>query len=570
MRPRTLSLRARFQLMLVFGAVLPLAVIGAWLVRSSSRAAETLLASQLQEALDDEARRIEARWSVVKGDLLLLADNDVAWRVLMESSSPASRERFLQNAFETGHPGILGVSWLAPDGTRRYSLPDVATGVASRAELDPAAELRGTSRGSPSSPPRTRSGLSLTFPIRDDQERVVGHLQAELALSALLPSELASTTPEAMLWVVDARTGAPLLGSQTAGDAPATGRFERGERTWIGVRRALGEPPLELWLAAPVDPIIAPFARAARTGGAALILVSLLVVLVTSYLTTRIMRSVSDATQAAEAIATGDLEHRIPVSRDDEVGRLGRAINAMAENLSGTLDALARQRSLGVLGEFATSLAHEVRNAHTAIGVDLQRALEQTADQPEVHVLLSRSLRRVRSVDRVVHGALAVARSGRVESRVVDLRNVLESAARATQPWFAEQQSTLEMDLPAEPVAMLGDSSALESLFVNLLRNAAQSLEPGGRAWLALSRRNGKGIEVLVRDEGQGMSPGDLAGALTPFVTTRPGGTGLGLPIARQVAYAHGGDLEITSEPGVGTQVRVTLGLEDPSRLARA
>jgi signal transduction histidine kinase len=105
---------------------------------------------------------------------------------------------------------------------------------------------------------------------------------------------------------------------------------------------------------------------------------------------------------------------------------------------------------------------------------------------------------------------------------------------------------------------------------VNLLRNAAQSLEPGGRAWLALSRRNGKGIEVLVRDEGQGMSPEDLAGALTPFVTTRPGGTGLGLPIARQVAYAHGGDLEITSEPGVGTQVRVTLGLEDPSRLARA
>ena len=108
------------------------------------------------------------------------------------------------------------------------------------------------------------------------------------------------------------------------------------------------------------------------------------------------------------------------------------------------------------------------------------------------------------------------------------------------------------------PVYVTGDADALETLFVNLLRNAAQALGPGGRAELSLVSRGGE-VEVDLRDDGPGMSPEQLEVAFQPFSTTRPGGTGLGLPIARQIAYAHGGDVEITSTQGAGTCVRVRL-----------
>jgi signal transduction histidine kinase len=111
---------------------------------------------------------------------------------------------------------------------------------------------------------------------------------------------------------------------------------------------------------------------------------------------------------------------------------------------------------------------------------------------------------------------------------------------------------------PAEPLWLLGDALALEQLFLNLLLNAAQSLEPGGRATVVVTRERSE-LVVMVRDTGRGIPPEALERVLDRFFSTREDGTGLGLPIARQIAASHGGSLAITSKVGEGTTVEVRL-----------
>ena len=107
---------------------------------------------------------------------------------------------------------------------------------------------------------------------------------------------------------------------------------------------------------------------------------------------------------------------------------------------------------------------------------------------------------------------------------------------------------------------MLGDAIALQQLFLNLLLNSAQAMEPGGRASLVVDI-DGADVRVVVTDSGAGIPASDLEHVLDPFFSTKTDGTGLGLPIARQIAAAHGGSLRIESVPGDGTRVEVRLPL---------
>ena len=113
-------------------------------------------------------------------------------------------------------------------------------------------------------------------------------------------------------------------------------------------------------------------------------LVSLLALLLSAFLTTRITKSLERLAVAADAVARGDLEHRVNENGADEVSRVAGAFNSMLENLRRTLGELSERKALAAVGEYATSLSHEVRNGLTAIRVDLQRASERgTGDAPD-------------------------------------------------------------------------------------------------------------------------------------------------------------------------------------------
>ena len=245
---------------------------------------------------------------------------------------------------------------------------------------------------------------------------------------------------------------------------------------------------------------------------------------------------------------------------------MGRAFNAMTESLQRTLSELSQRQALAAVGEFASALAHEVRNPLTSVRLDMQRIEEELPTDSKARSLLARALGEIDRVNRSVTGALRVARSGSVRLEPIDLRQPLEGALHAAEPELRAHEAELCLGpLLKEPIWVRGDQVALEQMFLNLLLNAAQAMEPGGTVTLT-AQRDSESVVVSVRDSGCGIPEEDLGRVSEPFFSTRPRGTGLGLAIAQRIAQAHGHPLAFQSVPGMGTTVRVCLPAADRDR----
>lgn len=546
------SFRGRFFLVVFFAAVVPLGLIGLWLTRSVVRAGEDLLRSELSQSLDQISAPVAERWSSRLGDLLLLANNQVATRAV-EGPGPTrlstTDSAYLSLLVTSMAPSIPTFEYRDGDGRLRWSSPVLRLDT-----LD--------ARGQPAAPKTQGPTMTVRLPIpATGGPGSAGELVAQVSLAAVIPIDTALRLPSgARLQVVQRGTGLTLLPTFAPGSLFGRSRLTVDGADWLAVHRSLEDPALDLSLAAPLAAYVQPFERAARTGVITLAVVSLLALFITAYLTRRLTSSLEGLAVAADAVAAGDLEHRVEAKGADEVGRVAAAFNTMMENLQRTLLELSQRQALAAVGEYAATLSHEVRNGLTAIRVDLQRAEEKSSEEPG-RSLMARALENVKRLDGIVSRSLHLSRSGRVPRRRLDLRNVLATAAQGADSSFNDRGTTLERAPDAgTPSWILGDSVALEQLFLNLLLNAAQALQRGGSANLTLDV-DGTDARILVTDTGAGIPPDELPHVLDPFFSTKADGTGLGLPIARQIAVAHGGSLQIHSVEGEGTRVEVRLPL---------
>jgi signal transduction histidine kinase len=391
----------------------------------------------------------------------------------------------------------------------------------------------------------------------------LGMLEARVRLSALLPAGLAwSSGGGSVLALFDEAGGAPLLPLSMGAELFASDRFEWAGDEWIVVQRQLQEPRLRFAIAAPLAPVTEPFSRAARRGALALVVVLVAGLALSALLTRRITGPLERLAIAADQVAGGRFEQRVSEGGPDELRRLGRAFNTMTESLSGTLQKLSHREAVAAVGEFAASLAHEVRNPLTAIRLDLERAREQKDEPQRSQELLSRALAEIDRLETTVTGALRIARSGSLTLSSIDLRHPLRAALDAASPVFLQRRACLQpWGAPAEPVLVRGNVGALEQLFLNLLLNAAEALPPGGHAQVTVEETEAT-VRVLVRDDGPGIAASMLERIREPFYTTKEHGTGLGLPIGQRIARAHGADLILDSTPGAGTTASVTLARE--------
>src|SRR5581483_130535 len=142
--------------------------------------------------------------------------------------------------------------------------------------------------------------------------------------------------------------------------------------------------------------------------------------------------------------AAGDLQRAVVPAGSRETVQLAHAFNAMTESLRSTLAELSGQKALVAVGEFAASLAHEVRNSLTAIRVDLQHAARHVPPEQAAAPLIGRTLDTVRRLDSTVTGALRVARSGQSPMERVSLRPIVERAMRLAEPTFTNAGGSLE------------------------------------------------------------------------------------------------------------------------------
>ena len=274
--------------------------------------------------------------------------------------------------------------------------------------------------------------------------------------------------------------------------------------------------------------------------------------LLTLIFSRRIFGPVEALTRAARAMARGDRSVRVDVRSGDEVGELGSAFNAMSEAVA-TSEGL-RRRLVG-------DVAHELRTPLTNIRAQLEAIQDGLSEpgRPAIDSLHEEAMLLSRLIDELQDLAVAEAGEMRLDLTAVPLRPAAASAAAAFEARARAAGVAIRVAVPEELPPVSADRRRVAQVLRNLLSNALAHT-PGGGEIVLEARPVRAGAEVTVRDSGCGIAAGDL-----PFVFDRfyradlsrsreTGGTGLGLPIARQIVLAHGGSIWVESEPQRGSR----------------
>lgn len=552
------SLRNLILLVACVGVGLPLTLTGAWLVWSAGRAGEEVLRNRLAEDLTRIEDEIHRRWIYRRSDLLLLSDNSVVRRSLRASPSdplPETPPEYLRDAYAAVRGGVERAVFRDVQGQIRWILGPDPHGRAQFTMEDAEGEGRVA---------LAAKGLEVRFPVpASGSGQKIGTMTAQVRTTSVVPTGSAwLRVSEAVLVVEEPSSERTLLSPPFDPGLLSEDRFVLAGETWTVVRSVLPEPPLKLVLAAPLGPYVAPFRRTATTGALVLLAVAVVTGLTVLYFAGRVARSFEELSEAAEDVAAGNIDRKVEVSTGREARRVGDAFNLMTKSLRRTLDRLAEREALAAVGEFASGLAHEVRNPLTSMRVDLQRIQETLPDDPNLWRVTERVLDRIVGLDQTVRSALQIARSGQVSLEPTDLVGPVQRAMHSAEPAFAEAGARLTgLTNDAGELRVLGEAHALERLFLNLLLNAAEALPPGGRAGVTLRVAGGE-VCAEVWDDGPGI-PADVAErVLEPFYSTKSEGSGLGLAVVQRIAAAHDGRVSIGAREEGGTRVRVFLPLD--------
>lgn len=260
--------------------------------------------------------------------------------------------------------------------------------------------------------------------------------------------------------------------------------------------------------------------------------------------------------QASEELATayGALERQVE-SLTAELA----AANAEASRLR---EEAERNKRLAAMGEMAAQLAHQLRTPLAA--ALLYAGNLENPDLPESSriSIAGKTVARLKHLERLIQDMLLFARGEVLGRETFPVAGLLTELAHTFEPLARARSIAFEIEEQPGDAHLTGNRKALTGALTNLLENALQAVDAGGRVVLS-ARRSGEQMLLTVRDNGRGMTPDVVERLFEPFFTTRSEGTGLGLAIARGVARAHGGGIDVRSKPGAGTEFMITLPLHE-------
>jgi signal transduction histidine kinase len=282
--------------------------------------------------------------------------------------------------------------------------------------------------------------------------------------------------------------------------------------------------------------------------GGLFLAVSLVVSLLLARQMTHPLRQMEAATRA---IAGGDFDRRLDVTRADEIGRLATSVNHMAADLA-RLEASRR--------EFIAKVSHDLRTPLTAIKglvVNLQDSAPAEM-QPSLEIVDGQADRLIRLVDDL----LALARLQRGELRLRRAQTDLAAIARSAVAVAGEKAGrlgiTLALDLPDGGAGLSADADRLQQVVVNLLDNALRVTPAGGKILVRVVA-DGPAWILTVADDGPGLTAEEASHAFEPYVRGPGGGAGLGLTIAREIVQAHAGRIWLRSRAKGGAEAGFSL-----------
>jgi signal transduction histidine kinase len=280
---------------------------------------------------------------------------------------------------------------------------------------------------------------------------------------------------------------------------------------------------------------------------------------------TRPLAAITDAMR--EVAATGDLTRKIVIRHDsrwdDEDARLlATTFNTLTDSVSRFQRELSQKERLTSLGRLSTVIAHEVRNPLMIIKTALHQLRQPAVSATELREAVADIDGEVARLNRIVNEVLDFGRPIRFESAPTDLNALCRDSAAASEKGTPGASIRLELD-PALPTVTT-DAERLRIALVNMLVNARHAATgDGGGVTIRTAVRDGRAT-ITIGDRGAGIAPGDLPHIFDPYFTTKRGGTGLGLPIAKNIVEGLGGAVTVSSAVGRGTQITIELPVVPP------
>jgi two-component system, NtrC family, sensor kinase len=275
-------------------------------------------------------------------------------------------------------------------------------------------------------------------------------------------------------------------------------------------------------------------------------------------------RPVARLVAATNAVAMGDLAHRIPVTRNDELGQLGTSFNEMTVRLAEARHQIYQSNKLASLGRLAAGIAHEINNPLTGVLTYSSFLLKRAGDDPEVRHDLETIVHETKRCRDIVRGLLDFARQVPPKKSLVDVNEIVLRALQVIDNQLRVQNIRVAKNLRDDLPRILADPNQLQQVLINLLVNAADAFNGNDReicVTTGLHPRNGREmLEVTVADNGMGIPEKNLGKIFEPFFSTKENkGTGLGLAVVWGIVSEHGGVVEVNSKVGQGTTFTIDL-----------
>ncbi len=300
-----------------------------------------------------------------------------------------------------------------------------------------------------------------------------------------------------------------------------------------------------------------------------------------------IEKPIKELTTGTEAVAKGDLRWHVAVDSSDEIGSLAKAFNQMTKDLRESQERLILSEKLASLGTMAAGMAHEIKNPLVSIRTFTQILTQKWEDKEFRDKFASIIPHEIERINRIAESLLKFGKPMKPELGAVEINGLLDEVLLLFESECKKYNIRMTKKLAQLP-EIIGDAGQLQQVFVNIVKNAIESMhEKGGELIVKtdvgevihLGRVQegkkpagemvwGEGedfekprsvVFIEISDSGEGIPEENLKSLFDPFFTTKMTGTGMGMPITLRIIEEHKGSVKVRSRAGKGTTFIITL-----------
>ena len=266
--------------------------------------------------------------------------------------------------------------------------------------------------------------------------------------------------------------------------------------------------------------------------------------------------------RGTQALAAGHLEERVDIRTGDEFAELGQGFNTMADKLIELQENIKRQERQAMFGRIAAGLVHDLAHPVQNIGNSTRLLLRDDVD-PESRDMFRRTIEReLGTLRHFMDDLRNIVKPKPIERFPMEVNGSIADIVDSMRGEGERVGVAIETRYASGPLMIEGDHFALGRVYRNLITNAIQATEQGGRVTIATARV-GDLVEVSVEDTGSGIPADRLAAIFEDFVTTKRRGLGLGLAISKRIVEQLDGTIAVESEVGRGTKFTLRFPARD-------